>query len=256
MTESLIEKEYPDRDFYAELVGPNQKFKDEKELAKGKWYADELVRTYEHRMDQMREEIDSLRSKEQASAKLTDLIDQYQNRQQVPPENTTLLQDKSPSIDVKQIESLIDSRMQDRETSRKQQDNYTFVKNKLVEQYGPNYSTALSKQMAELDMSESYLNDMAKNSPKALLKMLGIEENPVLRDPFRAPPRSNMIQNQYTPQQEERTWAWYQKLKEENPKKYYSRETNVQMHNDAVRLGERFEDGDFNRYAKDYRISY
>jgi hypothetical protein len=56
--------------------------------------------------------------------------------------------------------------------------------------------------------------------------------------------------------QEQRTWDWYQKLKVSDPKKYYSPETNVQMHKDALSLGEAFEDGDFGAYAKDYRISY
>ncbi len=257
MTDSLLgQTEYPDRDFHAELVGDGKKFKDDKELAKGKWYADEMLKTNNAKMDQMREELLRLQEENAASKKLNEMLDQWQNRSQLPPETQTLIQDKSPSIDAKQIESLIDNRMQEREQSRKHTDNLNYVKTKLTEQYGRDYNAALSQQMTDLGISETYLNDMAKTSPKALLKMLGIDETPQVKDPFRAPPRNVMNQSQYKPPQEERTWSWYQKLKEENPKKWASRETNVQMHNDAIRLGERFNDGDFDRYERDFRISY
>ena len=258
MTDSLLgtTTEYPDKDFHAELVGDGKKFKDDKELAKGKWYADQLLKTYETQMDQMRVELLKAQEENAASKKLNEMLDQLQNRSQLPPETQTLVQDKSPSIDTKQIESLIDNRMQEREESRKHTDNFNYVKTKLTEQYGREYNTVLSKQMTDLGISEAYLNDMAKTSPKALLKMLGIDENLIVKDPFRIPPRSVLNQSQYKPPQEERTWSWYQNLKETNPKKWATRETNVQMHNDAIRLGERFNDGDFDRYERDFRISY
>lgn len=257
MTDSLLgQTEYPDRDFHAELVGEGRKFKDDKELAKGKWYADEMLKTNNAKMDQMREELLRLQEENAASKKLNEMLDQWQNRSQLPPETQTLVQDKSPSLDTNQIKSLFDNFAQEREQTRKQTDNLTYVKNKLTEQYGREYNTALTQQMADLGISETYLNDMAKTSPKALLKMLGIDEAPKVTDPFRSPPRSILNQSQYKAPQEERTWSWYQKLKEENPKKWAARETNVQMHNDAVRLGERFNDGDFDRFDRDFRIKY
>lgn len=261
MTDSLLTMDTtdqvdPNKDYLSELVGDGKKFKDTRELAKSKAHADSLIKLHETQMDQMREEMEKLRDENMAKAKLTDLLDQWQNREKAPPQKKTKDEDKSPSMDTKQIESLIDTRLQDREQSRKQTDNYNFVKTKLIEQHGREYDKALSQQMSDLGIDEKYLNDMARNAPKALLKMLGIDENPPVRDPFRAPPRSQMNQNQYKPLTQERTWDWYQKLKEANPKKYYTRETNVQMHKDALSLGDRFEDGDFNRFAKDYRISY
>lgn len=263
MTDSLLDSGLiqdpqidPNKKYLSDLVGDGKPFKDPEALAKGKYHSDSLIKTYEVQMDQMRVEMQKLRDENVAKAKLEDLLDQWQKRPLAPPE----IQDKSPSqstqVDVKQMESLIDNRMQERETSRKQTENFNLVKAKLEETLGKNYSNSLAQIMSELDMSKEYLDNMAKNSPKALLKMLGIDsDTTVTKDPFRTPPRSQITPFAPNPP-EKRSWSWYQRLKDTDPKKYYSRETNVQMHKDALQLGDAFEDGDFGRFAKDYRISF
>jgi hypothetical protein len=49
------------KNYYEELVGEGKKFKDEKELAKGKWIADEYVKTLERSLDEMRNDYKGLR---------------------------------------------------------------------------------------------------------------------------------------------------------------------------------------------------
>ena len=46
--------------------------------------------------------------------------------------------------------------------------------------------------------------------------------------------------------QKRRTWSYYQDLKTKNPTEYWRTKTQVQMHKDALALGEAFADGDFN----------
>ena len=257
MVDSLLTQDQTDdnTDYYNLLVGEKAKFKNEKELAKGKYIADNYILTLETQMDQLRRDYEREKNENMAKAKLEDLLDQYQNRKPAPPQDTTDTVDKSPSINTKQIESLIENRMQERETSRKQSDNYNFVKNKLIEQYGQNYSNQLAQAITEFDMTEDQLNTMARSNPKALLKMMGVDPDPVIRDPFRAPPKTTI--SPFAPKpMEKRSWSYYQKMKDENPRKYFSRETNVQMHRDALDLGADFEDGDFGRFQKDFRISY
>jgi hypothetical protein len=255
MTDSLLgQTEYSDKDFHAELVGEGKKFKNDKELAKGKYYADELLKTYETHMDQMREDNLKLREENAAKAKMEDLINHYQSLRQAPLEQITQPQDKSPSIE--QIESLIDSRVERREAAKIATNNLSFVKNKLVEQYGKDYSVALERQMTELGITEQFLNDTARNNPKAALRMLGIDPEPVIKDPFRIPPKSTMVPSTFKPTEEKRTWSWYQNMKVSDPKKYDTPQTRVQMHKDALALGSEFEDGDFNRFEKDYRITF
>ena len=258
MVDSLLETNQVDdsTDYYESLVGENKKFKDAKELAKGKYIADNYIHTLESQMDQMRK--DYLKEKEQNTArdKLEDLLDRLEKRQPDSMNIKPLVEEQKPaSIKKEDIESLVDTRIQERETARKQTENYNFVKQKLVEKWGNNYSDQLNRHMSDLGITEDYVNQTAHSNPKVLLKMLGVDDVVPNRDPF-APPRSQIRTDNFKPTTEVRDWQWYQDLKVKDPKKYYSPTTNVQMHKDALALGERFETGDFNRFEKDFRINY
>jgi hypothetical protein len=259
VTDSLLETSPIDDniDYYESLVGENKKFKDAKDLAKGKYIADNYIQTLESQMDQIRR--DYLKEKEQntARAKLEELLDRLEKKQTaIPTEQPIVPEQKPPSIKKEDIESLVDTRIQERETTRKQTENYNFVKQKLTEKYGANYGAQLASQMAELDITEDYLNQTARNNPKVLLKMLGIDDVSPNRDPFRQTPKSSINTTNFKPNVEVRNWDYYQKMKETNPKKYYSPQTNVEMHRDMLALGDAFETDDFNKFQKDYRISF
>ena len=245
------------KDYFSELVGEGKKYKSEKDLAKAYYHADSSLRQREVAMDQLRADFLKEREQNVARGKLEELLDRLEKTQKPIPENKTdVVEQKTPSIDKREIESLIDNRMSERDSIRKQTENQNFVKQKLVEHFGQNYSSKLAEQMAELDISEDYLNNAARHNPKALLKMLGVDSAPINRDPFRTPPRNAQNTFSYGPKKEVRNWDWYQKLKKEDPKTYYDPKTNVQMMNDAQDLGDAFETDDFRKHNKDYRIKY
>lgn len=258
--DSLIVKDQVDDqiDYYSLLVGENAKFKNEKELAKGKYIADNYIGTLESQLDQMRSQL--LKEQEQniARAKLEDLLDKLEKRQtSLPAEQPIAPEQKTPpSIKKEDIESLVDTRIQSRETARKETENFNFVKQKLSEKWGANYSNQLAQHMAELDLSEDYINREAKSNPKALLRTLGIQEITPNQDPFRSPPRSVQNTFNFKPQTEVKNWDYWQKLKDTDPKKYYTPQTNVEMHKAALELGDAFETDDFRKYEKDYRIKF
>lgn len=257
--DSLIVKDQVDDqiDYYDSLVGENKKFKDAKELAKGKYISDNYILTLESQLDQMRK--DYLTEKEQnvARAKMEDLLDRLEKRQiETPNAQPIVVEPKTPSIKKEEIESLVDTRIQQRETTRKENDNFNFVKQKLAEKWGSNYSHQLSQHMADLDITEDYINREARSNPKALLRTLGIQDVSPTQDPFRVPPRSVQNTSNFKPQVEVKNWDYWQKMKKDDPKKYYMPQTNVEMHRAALELGEAFETDDFRRYEKDYRIKF
>jgi hypothetical protein len=251
MTDDLLNP--PEPDYHEELVGEGKKFKDDISLAKGKYIADKYIETLENQLDQLREEYSQLREENVASAKLKDLINQTKTK----PELDTTIVESRTTINPKDIESLIDSHITQREKSRKETENLNMVRSKLEEKFGKNYQESLQKRIEDLDLSHSELNSMTKTNPKSVIKLLGLDEvEAPSTDIFRTLPRSSQTTTSYKPSSEKRTWAWYQNLKQTDPKKYHSRETNVQMHKDALQLGSAFEDGDFSAFEKDYRISF
>jgi hypothetical protein len=44
-------------------------------------------------------------------------------------------------------------------------------------------------------------------------------------------------------EQKNRTWSYYEKIRKEDRDKYLKRETQLQMHQDAIDLGDTFLDG-------------
>lgn len=236
------------KNYVEELVGDGKKFKTVEDLARGKYEADLYVETLKKRQDEINRDYLRLREENMAKQKLEDLIDQFSKLQSNNQnnDNTYVKPEIKNELDLKQVESLLESRLDAREAARKQQENFALVKEKLKERFGSNYSTVVKEQISDLGITESEFNDMAVKHPKLLFKTLGLDKAPNV-DSFQAPPRSNQRSNSFAPTTEKRTWSYYQKMKETNPNLYLDPKIAVQMHNDAIALGESFQDGDFKR---------
>ncbi len=237
------------KDYLAELVGEGKKFKTPQDLAKGKAQSDLYIEDMKRKQDELRADYLKLRDDATSRAKLEDLLNQLEAKQQTNNrENLEAKKEDKPVIDPKAIEDLFDKRFSEMESSRKFKENNKLVGDKLKEAYGENYQPTLLKQLETLDLTTDEFNDLAKRKPNLLLKTLGLDGTKSNADNFQAPPRTSNRSNQFAPSgAEKRTWAYYQKLKAENPKLYYDPKTNVQMFNDHQTLGDAFEDGDFER---------
>lgn len=237
------------KNYLLELVGEGKKFKSPEDLAKGKYHADMLVETLKKRLDVITNDYKQERALSESRAKLEDLIDQLSKRQTSSNELPPVKDEIKPVIDPKDIDSLISNKLEEREVSKRQNDNFNLVKNKLQERLGKNYQDVVKQQIDELGISVEDMNEMARNRPKVLLKALGVDETAPQLDPFQAPPRSSRLNDSFKPNNQKRTWSYYQNLKKTNPNLYMDRKTAIQMHDDAIALGESFKDGDFALYG-------
>lgn len=235
----------PNKDYLTELVGDNKKFKTQQDLAKGKYESDLYIKTLEKKQDELRTDYLKLREDYNARAKLEELIGQLEARSQSPDSTTPKAEVKDkPVIDPKEIESLVSNKIQEYELTRKQQQNFSIVRDRLKERFGDNYQTALKQQIENLGLTEEDVNQLAKKSPNAFFKTIGIDQPqqaPAFQPPFQSSQRTNFAPTGA----KKRTWSYYQEMKKTNPKAYYDSKTNVQMHNDYIELGKEFEDGDF-----------
>lgn len=249
-TESMGDQPQIDetKNYLQDLVGEDKKFKTPEDLAKGKFLADSYVKILERRLDEMRTDYLKVSEENKARAKLEELIDQMNNKTQQltsseqPPAKEV---PQTPSLD--QIESLVSNKISQVETQRKERENFNLITNKLKELYGNDYQVYLNKQTEDLGLSKEFVNDMARKHPSAFIRTFGLDASRS-NDSFQAPPRTNVG---FTPKlPEKRTWSYYQKLKQTDPKLYLDPKTAVQMQDDAIALGEEFADGDFYRFNK------
>lgn len=243
-------------DFLAELTGPGKKFDRTKyqsdtellqALAKGKYESDRYIPLLERGRDELRDDYMRERETNLSRAKLEEIVDRLTRAEQLSSKQPDANDDRKPAYDPNELSTLIAKHIQENESAKRSRDNADLVRNKLIEKYGENYRTVLRQQISSLDISEEDFNSMASRQPKVLIKTLGLDAPPVA-EPFQSPVRSSSRTDSFVPRTQDRTWTWYQTLKKTSPETYHSKETSLQMYNDALALGERFKDGDFSKY--------
>jgi hypothetical protein len=240
MTDDLLaDTPVEPKNFLAELVGTDKKFKDAEALAKGKYEADRFIELKNKQYDDLVAEYAKVLEENKTRAKLEDVIADLKT--DLTSSKTPVANEDPKPLKTEDIESLLDKKLKERELSQKQQSNYDIVRSRLKEQFGDNFAPAVRKRIEELGLTPEQFNQWAREAPNAVLNALGSNQP---REGFEAPPRSNRTFKPVTDQK--RTWSYYQELKKNNPKVYYDKSIMNQMLEDAERLGAEFEDGDFN----------
>jgi len=226
---------------YDELL---KKYKDNEGITKKVVHADATIEILKRQLDQMREDYTKARDENMTKAKLEDLIDKLSKpaSSEITPANEEI---RKPAFDPNELDSLVSNKIREHESSKTQQENFNSVRDKLKERFGANYQSTVKQHIEDLGLTEEYFNDLARRTPKALYKILGMDSTS--NQNYSAPPRSS---SGYTPQpQQKRTWSYYQELKKSNPNLFFDQKTNIQMSKDMVELGEAFKDGDFYKFG-------
>lgn len=251
----------PPKDYWEELTGPGKKFDrtkyaNEQELnqaiARGKYEADQTVTGRNREMAQLRADYLELDAEYKAGPKLQELMDQLiakrlENSDHNP--NANQVNDKA-NIDLKQIESLFDSRYTQTKQAEREQENFRKVEEKLKERFGSNYGAVLKKEVENLGETAEFVNSLAKRNPQLFFKTFGLDK-PAGGENFQAPLQSTQRQGDpFSPAGgPKRTWSYYQKMKKEKPQVYLLPKTQDQLQKDAIALGDEFKDGNYNDLA-------
>lgn len=254
MTDNLLDQPEdkpffdPNKNYLEELVGEGKKFKTDADLARGKAEADYMVANLIREKKELLEDHMKLRQEYQAGPKLQEIIDRLsQQTHSSRDENTNNSNedDKPAAIKPEDIENLVSSKIRDFESSKKETENFNTVKAKLQERYGNNYPDVIKQQVNDLGLTVDDINALAKKSPAAFFRTLGLDQAQNNDNSFQAPPRSERRSDPFAPNTLKRTWSYYQKMRKERPDEYFNPKTSVQRLKDAVELGDAFNDGNF-----------
>lgn len=233
------------KDYLSELVGNEKKFKDTKELAKGKYESDRYIETLTRTLDEMREDNKKLREAQVDGNKydeLVNLIKQGKSDESISPSP----QEDKPELKLEDVEKLVAERMDRRDRLKKEQENFNLVQQRLKEQLGTNYSHILEEQREQMDLTVEEVNQLARRSPTMFYRTFGLENKQQTDPDLFSPPRSVQRNDNFAPKTTKRTWTYYQQLKRDNPTLYWDPKTVTQRHKDYETLKGDFEDGDFN----------
>lgn len=238
-------------DYLAELAGPGKKFDRTKyasedewklALARSKYEADQHIRQIEAERAQERADNQRLRDDYNSRAKLEEIRDQIAQMQLASSDKTLNANEvEKPTLDPKQIEDIFESKYQQAKAREIADMNFSKVRDKLIELKGDSYPVFIKQQRENLGLSAEDVDALARKSPNAFFNTFGLNTSP--GQTFQTPPQSSRgFAPQGTP---ERTWSWYENLRKTDKKTYNSPKIQSQMIEDAKRLGERFQDGNY-----------
>lgn len=240
---SLFDKD-DDKDYLAELTGPGGKFDKTKyasevemyqAIAKGKVHGDRLLDLKLQQFDELKEDhtktlddYKKIRDENVAKASFEEYLTRMTQKKEEPV-NQPLTGNEQP-IDLKRIEELATSRaiaaVMELENKKTEAQALQSIENRLKERYGDNAKTVLRDKMNTLNLSEDDIKLLAKKSPEAVINALGLNYQP---DPYQnSLPRSNTRSDSFKPVTEIRDAVFYEKLRREKPKEYFSERMSVQ----------------------------
>lgn len=130
-------------------------------------------------------------------------------------------------------------------TNSKKAANIEATKQALIAEWGSDYVAKLESRVDELGIGREFLDDIAGRSTKAVLSLLGINQQEKkdlnAMSNLSAPPSSKKATSlSEQPASGIRNRRYYDELKKRDPKEYYTPRNQNQMHKDALELGEKF----------------
>lgn len=239
----------PNKKYYEELVGDDKKFKTNEDLAKAKAESDRFIQQLQGELAGIRQELSTRQTLEELMTK----VGSGRAPENTPGNNQNPQGDDDgknvKAFSEEDIARLVEDRLSKAERARVQNSNLETVKQALQESFGSDYVTHLKAKAAELGVSEEYLNSMAKDTPKAFLKLVEAGEakraTPSAPGLFTPPSGANIHStNQskgFSPTGTPKM-SFYENIKRTDPSRYWSPEVQNKMHKDAIALGESFFD--------------
>lgn len=214
------------------------KDKSQEELLKKAVEADLHISTIEREKAEQYSMYKQLYEESQTKASLQTLIDQMKQEKEIQVALPQANEVKEPVMDVNKMKDFFKEEISSYELQKREVDNFGKVQSKLKEKYGDSYASVLKDQYDQLQLSNEDMNALAKKSPEAYFRMLGLNDQP--RDGYQAAPRSSQRNDSFAPKVEKRDYWYYQNLKKTNPMLYLDPKISQQMEKDAQALGAAF----------------
>lgn len=218
----------PEKNYLEDLVGEGKKFKDERELARAKVESDAFITRLQGELQGLREDLTK-------RASIEDFLDQMKSLNERPgvepnrPNHGEEDEHKTHSGPSQEdLEKLIEQKVSQLEKINKAQENFNLVRQKMQELWGEDYPQRLAAKARELGLGESFLNNLAREQPKAFLKLVDVAQDkaPDLFNRRSSVDSSKLLSQQGTSSE---TYSYFEKMRTENPKEYWNPRTQNQM---------------------------
>ena len=207
-----------------------EQFADIQVLAKSKIAADEHIQKLEAENTRLKEEQSKQDYTKELLAKFEEGNAPSHGVQE--PENTT------PKFDEEQLKSLIQSQLSENQKAQIENSNLLKADEKLTAIFGNEAEAVVEKRGQELGFTKDMFRDIAAKSPDAFMALMGQE--PVKEQSPTVPQGKINTTAASFSGANVRNNAYYQNMRRENSKQYFSPTIQKQLLEDRVALGDKF----------------
>lgn len=222
----------PNKDYVAEFIGDDKKYKTVSEAAFAIANKDAFI-------ERLKRENAALRQESAAKGNLEELVTKLAETKASPQP------DPEPAETVREapinIEEQISSIIARREAENRQSQNKGYVKNELVKAFGPNYSVHLVREAERLGMTTDQMNNLAAASPAAFLRLVGIGAVKASED-IVPPVSATTAQHFKKDSGPAKTRSYYREIMKKDKALFLSPKIQNEMHDQMMRLGDQFND--------------
>lgn len=211
----------PDKNYLEEYVGEGKKFADAAELARAKAESDAFI-------ERMKRENAELRKEVEIRTGLEDFLNQQKvlrtKDSPTQPDNPPPAQRDEPAqpnpVDV---ETLVNDVISKRTAAERREQNLRQVVDVLRKNYGNGYSKVMEDKAVELGVGKDWLDNLAKEQPKAFLNLVGVSDSPS-RQPNPAPAARA---NPGLGKSDVKNFNYYEAIRKSDPVKYASLQKEI-----------------------------
>ncbi len=226
----------PTKDYSAELIGEGKAYKDVQAAARALAEKEAFIQRLQNEQAQLRSDLNQRVTLEEFMDRMAS------NKDRIPPANQpdgdgSERNPPASSLDDAGIQSLIDDRLAAAREQDRRKANSAAVKRELEKAYGKGYLNTLKAKADELGLETQFLSDLAATHPKAFLDLVLPKSNQRGEDGGVAPPRTVVNSGGYNPNTNERGYSYYEKMRRENSKLYYTPKIQNEIHREAQRQG-------------------
>jgi hypothetical protein len=213
-----------------------EKFRDPNELAKGYAHSQEHIANLTRQIEEMREDL----GKQDYMKEVLERFDADKAKPtggEQASSNTTSTNDSGhkPEVSVDEIKKLIAETLTQQEAQNTARQNLEETDRQLEAAFGTDAKAKVQERAAQLGMSPERMKQLAEESPSAFMSLMG--EAP--QKETNQMPQSQVNTSQgFNTNSGRKDWAYYQKLRKENSKLYYSPRIQNEMLSQRQQLGE------------------
>jgi hypothetical protein len=234
----------PNKDYTQELVGEGKRYASVQELARAALEKELHIKNVEADNKEMREDLTRRATAEEILAKIQS---SNTNTTLSQPVQTGLESSSEPLLTKEQLNALIQKQVSDAVTGMSAEaeakKNIDLVKSTLTKTWGDDYTTKLKEKAQELGVSEDWITQTARTTPKVLLSLVQGTQTP--QESLFVPTPSGintagLLNTSANNLPQEAKYSYWKKLRETNPKDYYSIPKTAARHDAAKKYGDAF----------------